>query len=321
MTLLMLLVVAGAGYVSGGLTAGLLYGAVFVALQSIFAKLGDDYSAFHGLTAWLVQFTVLLPALIGIGLGRNPSGFLSDSFAQFGPLIRKTKPVLFVGIAAEVLIWFLALRHTIHNWTFVILTVRAPASLLPTHRGARQPGGVRSPDERGRGRRRHPARADRHRPAVHRRRPAPDRPRDRRGGLPDMTADALLAVEQVTVEFGGNRALTDVDIDVRVGRDHRAHRPERGGQDDALQRHHRACWSPTAGRIRFDGRDVSRLDTHKRARLGIARTFQRLELFTDLTVRDNLRVAGEIRNTWSGLGRAGPCAGSTSPTKPSACST
>jgi hypothetical protein len=108
--------------VSGGLTAGLLYGAVFVALQSVFGKLGDDYSAFHGLTAWLVHFTALLPALIGIGLGRNPSGFLSDSFAQFGPLIRKTKPVLFVGIAAEVLIWFLALRHTIHNWTFVILT-------------------------------------------------------------------------------------------------------------------------------------------------------------------------------------------------------
>src|SRR5207237_7965501 len=34
-----------------------------------------------------------------------------------------------------------------------------------------------------------------------------------------------------------------------------------------------------------------------------ARTFQRLELFTDLSVRDNLRVAGEIHNTWSGIGR------------------
>jgi branched-chain amino acid transport system ATP-binding protein len=44
---------------------------------------------------------------------------------------------------------------------------------------------------------------------------------------------------------------------------------------------------------------VSRLETHTRARLGIARTFQRLELFLDLSVRDNLRVAGEIRSGWN----------------------
>ena len=80
MTMLMLLVVAGAGYVSGGLTAGLLYGAVFVALRSVLSKFGQDYSAFRGWTAWLVQFTTVLPALIGIALGRNPSGFLNDSF-------------------------------------------------------------------------------------------------------------------------------------------------------------------------------------------------------------------------------------------------
>ena len=84
MTMLMLLVVAGAGYVSGGLTAGLLYGAVFVALENIFTKIGQDYTAFQGWSAWLVQFTALLPALIGIGLGRNPSGFLSDVFAPYG---------------------------------------------------------------------------------------------------------------------------------------------------------------------------------------------------------------------------------------------
>jgi branched-chain amino acid transport system permease protein len=156
MTLLMLLVVAGAGYVSGGLTAGLLYGAVFVALQSILGKLGEDYSAFHGLTAWLVHFTALLPALIGIGLGRNPSGFLNDSFARYVPMIRKTKPVLFAGIAAELLVWFLAFSHTISNWTFVGVTavivvglpnVAAavnPAAYGQTHRGS---GGGDDPDD------------------------------------------------------------------------------------------------------------------------------------------------------------------------------
>jgi branched-chain amino acid transport system ATP-binding protein len=119
-----------------------------------------------------------------------------------------------------------------------------------------------------------------------------------------MTADALLAVEEVTVEFGGNRALSDVDIDARAGEITGLIGPNGAGKT-TLFNVITGLQSPTGGRVRFDGRDVSRLDTHKRARLGIARTFQRLELFTDLTVRDNLRVAGEIRNTWSGLGRAG----------------
>jgi branched-chain amino acid transport system permease protein len=130
MTMLMLLVVAGAGYVSGGLTAGLLYGAVFVALQGIITKLGQDYTAFQGGAQWLVQFAALLPALIGIGLGRNPSGFLNDVFASYGPLIRRVKAVFVAGVGVEFVVWLLALRHTINNWTFVILTA-AIVVLLP----------------------------------------------------------------------------------------------------------------------------------------------------------------------------------------------
>jgi branched-chain amino acid transport system ATP-binding protein len=114
-----------------------------------------------------------------------------------------------------------------------------------------------------------------------------------------MSGDALLVTEQVTVEFGGNRALSDVDLDVRAGEITGLIGPNGAGKT-TLFNAITGLLRPTAGRIIFDGRDVSRLDTHKRARLGIARTFQRLELFTDLTVRDNLRVAGEIRNTWSG---------------------
>jgi branched-chain amino acid transport system permease protein len=122
MTMLMLLVVAGAGYVSGGLTAGLLYGAVFVALGSVLTKIGDEFTSVQGWTAWLVHLTALLPALIGITLGRNPSGFLHDAFARNAPMMRRTKPVVFVGIALELLAWFLAFEHTINNWTFVIFT-------------------------------------------------------------------------------------------------------------------------------------------------------------------------------------------------------
>jgi hypothetical protein len=122
MTMLMLLVVAGAGYVSGGLSAGLLYGAVFVTLEAILAKVGDDYSALHGLSAWLVHFTALLPALIGIGLGRNPSGFLDDSFARYRAMFSEAWVVLVAAAAAELGLWFLAFGHTISNWTFAIAT-------------------------------------------------------------------------------------------------------------------------------------------------------------------------------------------------------
>jgi branched-chain amino acid transport system ATP-binding protein len=119
-----------------------------------------------------------------------------------------------------------------------------------------------------------------------------------------VRGDALLAAERVTVSFGGNRALTDVDIDVRMGEVTGLIGPNGAGKT-TLFNVITGMVTPTAGRIRLDGRDVSRLDTHKRARLGIARTFQRLELFTDLSVRDNLRVAGEIRNSWSGFARGG----------------
>jgi branched-chain amino acid transport system ATP-binding protein len=56
---------------------------------------------------------------------------------------------------------------------------------------------------------------------------------------------------------------------------------------------------PTAGRVLLDGRDVTDISVYRRARLGIGRTFQRLEIFGSLSVRDNIRVALEVRRRWS----------------------
>jgi len=122
MTMLMLLVVAGAGYVSGGFVAGLLYGAVFVAMQAVFVKLAHDYPAFHGWLLWLAQFTTVLPALIGVGLGRNPAGFLDDAFRSWRDLISRTLPLFLGGVVVEAVLWLLALRHAIDNWTFVVVS-------------------------------------------------------------------------------------------------------------------------------------------------------------------------------------------------------
>ena len=57
--------------------------------------------------------------------------------------------------------------------------------------------------------------------------------------------------------------------------------------------------SINAGRMTFDGTDMTGLKPHKRARLGIARTFQRLEIFGSLSVRENVLAAAEIRRRWS----------------------
>jgi branched-subunit amino acid ABC-type transport system permease component len=122
MTLLMLLVVAGTGYVSGGLAAGFLNGAVFVVLANVLTRIGADVTSLGSITAWLVSFTVVLPALIGISLGRSPSGFLGDAFGPWARLIREAKLLFAAAIAVELVLWFLAYERTINNWTFAIVT-------------------------------------------------------------------------------------------------------------------------------------------------------------------------------------------------------
>jgi hypothetical protein len=99
-----------------------LYGAVFVTLQSVLTKIGTEITALEGWTTWLVSFTVVLPALIGIGLGRDPSGFLSNAFIPWRLLFGRLKRLLFAGIALALLAWFLAFEHTISNWTFALAT-------------------------------------------------------------------------------------------------------------------------------------------------------------------------------------------------------
>jgi branched-chain amino acid transport system permease protein len=123
LAMFMLLVVAGMGYVSGGFVAGLMYGAVFVVMHNIFDKLGQDYSALDGGFKWLGSFTAVMPALIGIGLGRNPSGFVGDFFVGYGPMIRRVKPVFFAGVGIELIAWYLAFEGHIGNWTFAIVTI------------------------------------------------------------------------------------------------------------------------------------------------------------------------------------------------------
>ncbi|HET6812245.1 MAG TPA: ABC transporter ATP-binding protein [Acidimicrobiales bacterium] len=107
---------------------------------------------------------------------------------------------------------------------------------------------------------------------------------------------ALEAVD-ITVTFGGSVALDEVHIAAEPGAVTGLIGPNGAGKT-TLFNVITGLLSPTGGRVSIHGRDVTGLPPSRRARLGLARTFQRLELFTSLSVRDNIRVAGDIRNAW-----------------------
>ena len=100
---------------------------------------------------------------------------------------------------------------------------------------------------------------------------------------------SLLRVENLSIQFGGIKAVTDVSFEVLKGEVFTIIGPNGAGKTTIFNLIGR-LYAPTAGRVLFDGTDLTELAAHEIAGLGIARTFQNIELFEHATVLDNLLI-------------------------------
>ena len=109
---------------------------------------------------------------------------------------------------------------------------------------------------------------------------------------------SVLRVEAVEVRFGGVTALAGVDVEAAASRVTGLIGPNGAGKT-TLFNVITGLQTPTAGRVFLDDRDITDKKPHQRARLRVARTFQRLEVFGSLTTRENIMVAAEACRGWS----------------------
>jgi branched-chain amino acid transport system ATP-binding protein len=100
---------------------------------------------------------------------------------------------------------------------------------------------------------------------------------------------SLLRIENLSIQFGGIKAVTDVGFEVIAGEVFTIIGPNGAGKTTIFNLISR-LYAPTTGRIFFGDTDLTRLAPHEIAGLGIARTFQNIELFEQATVLDNLLI-------------------------------
>src|SRR5215203_3259582 len=107
----------------------------------------------------------------------------------------------------------------------------------------------------------------------------------------------LLVAESVSVKFGGNMAVIDASVNVAAGEVTGLIGPNGAGKT-TLFNVLNGLQHPVTGKVVLNGIDITRAAPHERAQRGLARTFQRIELFGSLTARENLQVAAEIKRSF-----------------------
>ena len=121
--------------------------------------------------------------------------------------------------------------------------------------------------------------------------------------MPELTKDEssaqagpggrpLLSMESVTLRFGGVVALNEVSFDIREGEILGLIGPNGAGKTTAFNAL-TGVYQPTSGRVVFDGQPLGRRKRYQINRLGIARTFQNIRLFGNMTARENVLVGAD----------------------------
>jgi branched-chain amino acid transport system ATP-binding protein len=110
-----------------------------------------------------------------------------------------------------------------------------------------------------------------------------------------MSEQAILEVREAGMRFGGLVALDGVSFSVGRGQVFSVIGPNGAGKT-TLFNILSGLYSPLTGTVRFEGRDISNVSVAERARLGIQRTFQNLQVFSGLTAAENVMVGAHLRH-------------------------
>ncbi len=104
---------------------------------------------------------------------------------------------------------------------------------------------------------------------------------------------AILSVRNLSLSFGGLQVLDDVSFDVQRGEIFAIIGPNGAGKTSILNSIS-GFYRPDRGRVLLEGRDVSALPSHRRAALGLGRTFQNIALYRGMSVLDNIKLGAHV---------------------------
>ncbi len=121
--------------------------------------------------------------------------------------------------------------------------------------------------------------------------------------------DVLLELDDIHMYFGRVGALAGISLEVRKGEIHSIIGPNGAGKT-VMMNCINGLYHPQKGNIYFKGQNIDKLKSHARAKLGIARTFQKVEVFGGMTVLDNIRLGRHI-HLRSGVARGALYVGET----------